>query len=460
MKEETHRIGRVVQRKISNAESRKVMHRMGAIRQRIGRGLVVVAAMNMANLQTATAATDTLRLETTGTLRVERTTLATPETVDEDAMLLEMVAQQSQQLHANDTAWQVYVSPLCLPLIYIPEPLRTLRDTAEDTRSLFAIRQQARRYITTHCANLYTGVSNPQLLADTELKPIRMPRALVPDDVEDKLDAARILRDQRSNWRKEANISLQITQNYATENWYQGGVNTFAMLGSIKAFANYKRGKFSWENTGEWRAGFSTVSGDSLRHLNTTDDIFRLFSKVGYQVHPKWYMSLSTEFRTNFWTVYKKNKHVFTSSFLTPIRFTVGAGVDYQPLNGLNINLSPAAYKLVYALRYDPNLVDVTEYGIESGKNLLSEFGSSVRVDWKWKPLREIEMETNFYFFTNYRRIETELEVNFNFIINRYLSAKLMLHPRYDSSTEIKPGRKSKIQFKEFISVGFAHTFR
>lgn len=382
------------------------------------------------------------------------------QTVDEDEMLLQMVANQSREIHANDTLWKQYISPLCLPLVYIAEPLRTLADTTTDRYSLLAIRMNARRYVTTHCADVYVGVYDPSKMEVLDDMPIKIPRAIVQDMEEDKLDIARALRERNSYWRREINLSAQITQNYATENWYQGAVNSFAMLTSVKGFITYKRKNFLWENTGEWRTGFSTVSGDSLRKVNTTDDIFRLSSKVGYQVHKQWYLSLSGEFRTNFWNTWRKNKQSLASSFLTPIRFTLGLGVDYQPLKGLNINFSPAAYKLVYALRDNPDIVDVTEYGIEEGSDLLSEFGSSVRVDWKWKPLREIEMETKFYFFTNYHRIETELELDFNFIINRYLSAKVMLHPRYDSTTEVKPGRKSKLQFKEFISVGFSHIFR
>lgn len=382
------------------------------------------------------------------------------QTVDEDEMLLQLVAQQSRQIHANDTLWKQYVSPMCLPLVYIPEPIRSLNDTTEDRTSLSAIRMNARRYVTTHCANLYVAVHDPSKIEVIDDEPIKIPRAIVRDMEEDKLDIARALRDRNSYWRKEINLSAQITQNYATENWYQGAVNSFAMLTNVKGFINYKRKNFVWENTGEWRTGFSTVSGDSIRKVNTTDDIFRLSSKVGYQVHKQWYVSLMGEFRTNFWNTWRKNKRSLASSFLTPIRFTLGLGVDYQPVKGLNINFSPAAYKLVYALRDNPEIVDVTEYGIAEGSDLLSEFGSSVRVDWKWKPLRELEMETKFYFFTNYHRIETELELDFNFIINRYLSAKVMLHPRYDSTTEVKEGRKSKLQFKELISVGFSHTFR
>ncbi len=385
-------------------------------------------------------------------------TTLTAQTVDNDVVLLQIVAQQSQQIHANDTVWQHYVSPLCLPLMFAPEPVRSLNDTTRDC-SIYAVRSNARRYIATHHTDLYTAVSDPERMEDTEITPTHVRRSLVPDEMEDRLEKERAVRNRNSCWKKQANMSLQITQNYATENWYQGGVNSFAMLASVKAFANYKRGKFAWENTGEWRTGFSTVSGDTLRHVNTTDDVFRLFTKVGYQLHPKWYVSFSTEFRTNFWTTYKKNQKTFTTSFLTPVRLTLGIGVDYQPVKGLNINCSPIAYKMVYALHHNTALVDVTEFGIKEGEDIMNEFGSSVRLNWKWKPLREIEMETKFYFFTNYQKVETELELDFNFIINRYLSAKVMLHPRYDSSTEILTGRRSRIQFKEFISVGFAHTF-
>ena len=122
--------------------------------------------------------------------------------------------------------------------------------------------------------------------------------------------------------------------------------------------------------------------------------------------------------------------------------------------------MSPMTYKVVYALLDNPEYVDVTEFGIEEGFDVLNEVGSSLRIDWKWKPLREIELETRFYFFTNYRQIETELEIDVDFIINKYMSAKLLLHPRYDGTIESVSTKKSQLQFKELISVGFAHTFR
>ena len=50
-------------------------------------------------------------------------------------------------------------------------------------------------------------------------------------------------------------------------------------------------------------------------------------------------------------------------------------------------------------------------------------------------------------------------EVTCDFIINRYMSARLTLHPRYDSSAIQEGDTHAKMQFKELISIGFAHKF-
>lgn len=381
--------------------------------------------------------------------------------LDEDAILLGLVAQQGQELHANDTAWEQYPHPLCIPLMYVPPTFRALMDTTEDDLySIDNIRANARRYITQHHADMYVSMSDPKRMKKLQMGHMQVQRAMIRDIEEDLLDKKRALRDQKTNWRRQLNLSLQITQNYATNNWYQGAANAFAMLAGVKGYANYKDEHIVWENSGEWRAGLSTVSGDSLRVIKVTDDVFRLNTKFGFQVHAKWYISAVGEFKTNFWPNYRTNSSQLSTTFLTPIRFNLGVGVDYKPIKGLSVNISPATYKMVYATISDADRVNVSDFGIEAGKNILNELGSSVRVDWKWRPLREIEVEANFYFFTNYQRIETELELDVDFIINRYLSAKVMIHPRYDSTIELAEGQKNKLQFKELISVGFSHTFR
>jgi hypothetical protein len=344
--------------------------------------------------------------------------------------------------------------------MYVPQPIRSLRDTTpEEQYTIAAIRRNALRYITTHHADLYTAVSDSARLKSLQIGKTKVQRAIVKD-VEDQLDASRVLRDMSSPWRRAATLSLQLTQNYATENWHQGSVNAFSMLGNAKAYANYKGKNLSWENSAEWRVGVSTISGDTVHKMNTTDDRLTIYSKFGYQVHPKWYVSTFADFKTNLFPNFQKNSNKLNTTFLTPIRYTMGVGVDCKPVKGLNINFSPATYKLVYANINDINRIDVSEFGLAQDQKLLQEVGSSLRVEWEWKPLREIKVETKFYFFTNYKQIETDLEIDVDFIINRYMSAKLLIHPRYDGTIENVTDEPSKIQFKELISVGFAHTFR
>jgi hypothetical protein len=194
--------------------------------------------------------------------------------------------------------------------------------------------------------------------------------------------------------------------------------------------------------------------------MKTTDDRLQVYSKFGYQVHKQWYVSMFADFKTNLFPNFQTNSNKMNATFMTPIRYNMGIGVDCKILKGLSINFSPATYKMVYALNIDPAKVNVTDFGIAENEHIVNEIGSSLRVEWKWKPLTEIKVETKFYFFTNYKQVETELEIDVDFFINKYMSAKIMLHPRYDGTVEDTADKKSKLQFKEVISVGFAHTFR
>lgn len=282
-------------------------------------------------------------------------------------------------------------------------------------------------------------------------------KALLEDAEEDRQDKLRKLRGY-GPWYKEATGLVQFSQNYVSSNWYQGGNSNFAMFMSAKGLLRYDNKQwFSWESTLEWNEGFSTALGDSLRKINMTDDVFKLYSKINIKIkQDRLYGSFTTDFQTSLFQTWKDNTTTLKTGPLTPIRFNWGLGVDYKPIKGLSIVVSPIAYKMVFAL--DTIHVAPSTYGISTG-NQLHTFGSSLRVEWKWKPLREINLETVFYTYTNYKMIELDWEIACDFIINRYLSARVVLHPRYDSSAIADGDTHAKIQFKEFLSIGFAHKF-
>jgi hypothetical protein len=249
----------------------------------------------------------------------------------------------------------------------------------------------------------------------------------------------------------------QITQNYVTPNWYQGGSSSFAGLGIAKGQISYITERFTWENFGEWRIGGSTISADSLHKVNTTDDLLRLYTKANYRIVPTLFASVSGELETRLFPTYKSNSNALKSGPFSPLRFNAALGIDWKPVKGLSVSVSPFSYKVIHIM--DTARVAVKDYGLDPGQKTLHTIGSSVRVEYVWKPVREVSLETRFYFYTNYHHVEIDLEANCDFIINRFLSARLMLHPRYDSSVIMEGDSRARIQFRELLSLGFAHKF-
>jgi hypothetical protein len=352
-------------------------------------------------------------------------------TVDMDAMLLDMVAAQSAELHADDTVHTLTVAE------------RMIMDSLErEQREVDSLR-----------------ALNAQLAYQPKMRTpvIEIEKSWIKDVEEDRNDFFRAIREMRSPWRREATLMAQITQNYVTSNWYQGGSSSFAGLGIAKGQVAYITDQFTWENTGEWRVGGSTITADSLHKVNTTDDMLRLYTKANLRIVPKVFTSISAELETRFFPTYKSNSEGLKSAFFSPFRFTAAFGIDYKPVKDLSISFSPVSYKVIHIM--DSARVRVQDYGLEEGQRTQNNIGSSVRVEYTWKPVREVSLETRFYLYTNYRNVEIDLEANCDFIINRFLSARLMLHPRFDSSVIMEGDKHPKLQFRELLSIGFAHKF-
>ena len=353
-------------------------------------------------------------------------------TVEMDALLLDMVNEQSEALHAADT----------IDTLTLAERMR-LDSIERELKEIDSLR---------------TANEGLMLQTVSKVPTIEVEKSWVKDEVEDRNDVLQAIREMRSPWRREATLMAQITQNYVTSNWYQGGSSSFAGLGIAKGQISYIRERFTWENTGEWRIGGSTVSADSLHKVNTTDDLFRIYSKANLRIVPKVFTSISAEIETRLLPTYKSNSMDLKSAPFSPFRFNAAFGIDYKPVKGLSISVSPVSYKVIHIM--DTIRVNPKDFGLDEHQRTQHNIGSSMRVEYVWKPVREVNIESKFYLYTNYQNVEVDLEVNCDFIINRFLSARLMLHPRYDSTVIMEGDTKAKMQFRELLSIGFNHRFR
>jgi hypothetical protein len=268
-----------------------------------------------------------------------------------------------------------------------------------------------------------------------------------------------VKQEELGPWQKNANSLLQFSQNMASSNWYQGGSSTMSVLGILSGQLNYDNKKYiQWENYGEWRMGFNSILDDpkSLRAVNTNDDIFKINSKLGIKAGGNFFYSGSVDFSTQFFKNYKSVSSMeLKSTFLTPVRLNIGMGLDYKYKKLFSLMISPVSYKYIYVadnVNVSPNL-----FGIKAGENHLSEIGSSFKAQLCYSPFRELQIDSRLNFYTNYEKVEIDWEIVGNFSINRHLSTRLSLNPRYDNTVILAKGDKAKLQFKELLSFGFSY---
>jgi hypothetical protein len=262
---------------------------------------------------------------------------------------------------------------------------------------------------------------------------------------------------KRNPWLRNSNAMLQFSQNYISSNWYQGGSDNISILGILNGRFNYDDKKsIQWENFAEWRLGLNSVEGDTLRTLNTNDDILRATSKLGIKAGGNFFYSGSVDFSTHFFNSYRAvNSPVMRAKFLTPVRFNVNVGLDYKYKKLFSLMLSPVSYKFIYA--NDTIAINKKSFGIPTGQNILSEIGSSFRAQLSYSPIREIQIDSKLSFYTNYEKFEIDWELVGNFKFNRFLSTRLSLNPRYDNTVIMAEGEKAKIQFKQLLTFGLSY---
>ncbi|MDO9152482.1 MAG: DUF3078 domain-containing protein [Paludibacter sp.] len=258
-------------------------------------------------------------------------------------------------------------------------------------------------------------------------------------------------------WAKKANSMVQFSENFVSDNWYQGGSSNIAILGILSGQLNYDNKKsIQWDNNAEWRMGFNTVEGDTLRLLNTNDDIFKIYSKLGIKAGGNWFYSGSVDFSTQFFDNFRAvNSKVMKATFMTPVRLNISAGIDYKYKKMFSLMLSPVSYKYIYAR--DIANVSPKLFGIPAGEHVLSQIGSSLKAQFSYAPVREFQVDSKLSFYTNYEKVEIDWEVVGNFTINRFLSTRVSLNPRYDNTVILAAGEKAKLQFKQLLSFGFSY---
>lgn len=416
---------------------------------------------------------------------------------DSDTMSVELVdsitlrhrADSLVSLPISRTDSLLYAAnPLALPLVYMgkdinqiwtgeartddwlypPQKSLIYVDTTKNMSSemlVAELRTDARRYVANNHIDLYvTTLDRLPHLSTFMSRPIlgkKIEKISVYDEEIDlgttKIDYEKI---RQVYWQRKANAMLQFTQNYVSSNWHQGGRSNLAFLSIFLAEFNYdNRKNIQWDNKFEWRAGFHSVDGDTLRKISTNDDLVRYLTKFGIKAGGNWYYSISGEVSTHLFDNYRKiNSNELKIRLFTPVRANLGIGMDYKYKKIFSLMLAPVTFKYIYV--NDTVNVNPNSFGVKKGENQLKQLGSSMLAQLNYSPMLNWNISSRFRIYTDYEKVEADWEIVNSFIINRFLSARLLVNPRYDNTVIVKKGeKKATIQLKELLSVGFSYRF-
>lgn len=279
-----------------------------------------------------------------------------------------------------------------------------------------------------------------------------------------------------TTWKKGAVLSVNFNQVGLT-NWAGGGSNTIAGNTILSAFANYQKGKWTWENNGILAYGLTKIDkGD----IQKSDDRIDLNSKLGYAIAPKWYLTYMMNFRSQMDNGYDYNtitgiggdgtpKYLITSKFLAPAFWTNSIGIDYKPNDHFSAYISPVASKITIVAADDKDISHVA-YGVEVNKNLRSEFGALAVLKYQQDIMKNIKLQTKLELFSNYIDNPQNVDVNWEVLlamkVNKYISATLATQLLYDDNIAVPKDDGNKgtyfgkgYQFKEAFGVGFSYNF-
>lgn len=263
-------------------------------------------------------------------------------------------------------------------------------------------------------------------------------------------------------WIVNFQSSIQFSQVYVSENWYQGGTSNVNLLSDQQFSVKYndpKEQRILFENLIQWRLNINSAPEDTLRSIRISEDLFQINSKFGLKAYNNWYYTATLNFKTQFFTSYTANTNDKSASFLSPAELNLGLGMSYQYKNEkklfeTSVSLSPLSYNLQFIIDNDMNPAN---FGIKSGKSM-NQYGSSFEGRIKWEFYHNMVWTCRIFYFTNYEHVQGDWENTFDFILNRFFSTRLFVHLRYDDALALNKDL-GHFQLKELLSFGFNYKF-
>lgn len=316
--------------------------------------------------------------------------------------------------------------------------------------------------------------------------------SLVNAQVDEKTAAEEALKtkvksaevDSAKHWKFTGMVGLNASQT-ALFNWAAGGDNNITGFLYANMTLSFKKNKWTWDSNLDTELGetFSSALKPQWRKAN---DKINFTTKGGFQMHPKFYLTLLGSFRSQYRPGYnylndeEGNKELI-SKWISPSYTDLALGIEYRPNDIFTIGVFPLAGRMTTCKEESlrPN------YGLslrEDGtyKPVMLNMGLRINGGINYTLVENLKIISTLTLFTPYTaRIHDKVngqpfgnfDVDWDFAISysffKVLSVSLMTSLKYYDKVMIdgpawrnySEGPRARVQFKEVIGLGIGYSF-
>ena len=273
-------------------------------------------------------------------------------------------------------------------------------------------------------------------------------------------------------WGGDAALSFAAT---SLTNWAAGGEDQIGIRPTVNLFANYKKGKRTFENYATIAYG---IMKTGERKPVKNDDRLHYTSKLGHQVSPKWAYTGAFLARTQMAPGYRYSGDEITaklSDFLAPINMYLSVGIDYMPTPNISVMLSPVMGRATY-VRSDSSTVFIAAGMMKTDEqgNLIPrrsryDIGGGALIKFNGNLFNnKVAYNSQVELFSNYLNKPQNVEVfwlfNAKVLVYKNITANWQLELKYDDNQKrIEPEtgrlRGAKVQIRYLTGVGLFYQF-
>jgi hypothetical protein len=265
-------------------------------------------------------------------------------------------------------------------------------------------------------------------------------------------------------WKTGLQYALNVSQG-SLSNWAAGGDEFSLSLNSVlNLYAFYKKDRHSWDNTFDFNLGYvKTTSLGSRKN----DDRFDLLSKYGYALNSKLNLSGMFNFRSQFFDGFTYDNNgvpTFSSTFLSPAYILLSPGLDYKPVDGLSIFVSPITAR--WTIVQDDTLSAKGSYGVDPGSHSETEIGAFASINYFKEFNKVISYKGRLDLFSNYKENPQNIDIYFTNVLNvklaKFLTLSYSLDMIYDDDVRLfgDNGTGAAMQIKSLLGLGVLLQFK